>query len=125
MTAGGLSNAGVIKITGNGTIVSALDVNGPATNNATVNIDASGEVLMGAGDAYTQAAGATNINGGGMLTGTVTVTGGAVNVVSGGTLAGTPRHRRFARRHRHGRRHGQRHGGTVFGGPKHRHTSAR
>ena len=44
---------------------------------------------MGAGDAYTQAAGATNINGGGTLAGIVDVTGGAVNVVSGGTLAGT------------------------------------
>ena len=89
VTAGGLVNNGLIQIVGNGTIVSTLAVNGPATNNATVDIDGSGDVVMGAGDVYTQAAGATNINGGGTLVGTVAVTGGAANVVSGGTLAGT------------------------------------
>ena len=86
VTAGALSNSGAINITGNGTIVSALDVNGPATNNATVNIDASGEVVMGAGDVYTQAAGATNIATGGTLAGTVDVTGGSLDGT--GTVAG-------------------------------------
>ena len=89
VTAGALSNSGVIQIVGAGTIVSTLAINGPATNSGSVNIDGSGDVVMGAGDAYTQAAGATNINTGGTLAGTVAVTGGAVNVVSGGTLAGT------------------------------------
>ncbi len=88
MTAKALSNTGVIQIAGNGAIVATLAVNGPATNSNSVNIDASGDVVMGAGDVYTQAAGATNINTGGTLAGTVAVTGGAVNVVSGGTLAG-------------------------------------
>jgi hypothetical protein len=46
-------------------------------------------VQMGAGDIYTQAAGATNIAAGGTLAGIVDVTGGAVNIASGGTLAGT------------------------------------
>jgi hypothetical protein len=45
---------------------------------------------MGAGDIYTQAAGATNVNNGGTLAGIIDVTGGAVNIVSGGTLAGLP-----------------------------------
>ena len=99
VTAGALSNSGAINITGNGTIVSALDVNGPATNNATVNIDASGEVVMGAGDAYTQAAGATNIATGGTLAGTVDVTGGSLDGT--GTVAGVVNDT----------------SGTVFGGP--------
>jgi fibronectin-binding autotransporter adhesin len=89
VTAKALVNDGAINIQGNGAIVATLAVNGPATNSATVNINGSGDVVMGAGDIYTQAAGATNINGGGTLAGIVDVTGGAVNVVSGGTLAGT------------------------------------
>ncbi len=89
VTATGLVNSGVIQIVGAGTIVAALDINGSATNSDSVNIDASGIVQMGAGDIYTQAAGATNVNAGGKLAGTVDVTGGAVNIAAGGTLAGT------------------------------------
>ena len=89
VTATGLVNSGVIQIVGAGTIVAALNINGSATNSDSVNIDASGIVQMGAGDIYTQAVGATNVNAGGKLAGTVDVTGGAVNIAAGGTLAGT------------------------------------
>ena len=89
VTAAGLNNAGVIQIVGNGTIVSALDINGAGTNSASVNIDGSGLVQMGAGDIYTQRTNATNIAAGGTLAGTVDVTGGAVNIATGGLLVGT------------------------------------
>src|SRR6202044_220448 len=89
VTAGGLNNTSNIQIQGNGSVIGDLTVNGSATNSASINIDGSGELQMGAGDIYTQASGATNVNGGGTLAGLVDVTGGAVNVVSGGTLAGT------------------------------------
>ena len=87
--AGGLNNTGNIQLQGNGGFIGDLTVNGSATNSASVNIDGSGELQMGAGDIYTQAAGATNVNNGGTLAGIIDVTGGAVNIVSGGTLAGT------------------------------------
>jgi hypothetical protein len=89
VTAAGLNNAGVIQIVGNGTIVSALDINGAGTNSASVNIDGSGLLQMGAGDIYTQRTNATNIAAGGTLAGTVDVTGGAVNIATGGLLVGT------------------------------------
>jgi fibronectin-binding autotransporter adhesin len=98
VTAAGLNNGGAITVQGNGTTLGALDVNGPATNTGSVNIDASGEVVMGAGDAYTQAGGNTTINSGGTLVGgTIDVTGGYLdgtgNVVgtvydTGGTVVG-------------------------------------
>jgi hypothetical protein len=86
-TAGGLDNIGIIPIVGNGTIVSALNINGSATNSDSVNIDGSGIVQMGTGDVYTQAAGATNIASGGTLAGTANVAGGSLDGT--GTVAGT------------------------------------
>jgi fibronectin-binding autotransporter adhesin len=100
LTAGGLSNSSVIQVVGNGTVYGALEINGAAVNSDAMYIDASGEVVMGAGDVYTQAAGATNIASGGTLAGTANVTGGSldgtgtvlgtVNDISGGTVFGGP-----------------------------------
>ena len=99
LTAGALVNNTDISVAGNGSIVAALVVNGPATNNGAMNINGSGEVVMGAGDVYTQAAGATNITAGGTLAGTIDVTGGSLDGT--GTATGTVNDT----------------SGTVFGGP--------
>ncbi len=99
VTASGLNNTGEINLQGNGTIVATLAVNGPATNNGLVDINASGVVQMGAGDAYTQAGGATNVGSGGTLAGTIDVTGGSLDGT--GTVSGTVNDT----------------SGTVFGGP--------
>jgi HPt (histidine-containing phosphotransfer) domain-containing protein len=88
LTAAGLNNAGAITVQGNGTTLGALDVNGLALNTGGISIDASGEIVMGAGDAYNQAGGYTTINTGGSLVGgTIDVTGGYLDGT--GNVVGT------------------------------------
>jgi hypothetical protein len=77
-----VNNTGTITVFGNGTNQAALDVGGSMTNSNTVNINGSSTVFVtGAGNAYAQTAGTTNIAVNGTLT--------APNVnVTAGTLRG-------------------------------------
>ena len=98
LSANAVANTGTIDLYGNGASQAALVVNGPAGNSNTVNINASSNVTVTGGNAYTQTAGTTTIaaagtlsaanvlNNGGTLQGNGTVVGSLVNsaTVSGG-----------------------------------------
>ncbi|MGH7102870.1 MAG: beta strand repeat-containing protein, partial [Acetobacteraceae bacterium] len=72
-----------------------IAVNGPVVNAGTVNLETNGLITVGAGNAYAQTGGQTNITGtltaptvndnGGIIQGTGTING---DVVNAGTLAG-------------------------------------
>ena len=64
VTAAGLTNIGTINLTGGSTALATLNIQGAAGNSGTVNIAASNLTVTGAGNAYTQTAGFTNLSGG-------------------------------------------------------------
>jgi hypothetical protein len=91
VTATGLSNTGTINLTGNTgnpAIQATMTINGQASNSGTVNLPTATSVTVtGAGNAYTQTAGFTNLSGGGLTAPNVNISGGTLRGM--GTVTGT------------------------------------
>src|SRR5205823_3458227 len=88
VTATGLSNTGTINLTGSATKLATLNILGPAGNAGTVNIAAASNLTVtGAGNAYTQTAGFSNLSGGVLAAPNVNITGGTLHGL--GTVTGT------------------------------------
>ena len=90
VTAAALNNTGTINLAGN-TSNSAnqakVTVNGQASNAGTINIPTATSVTVtGAGNAYTQTAGFTNLSGGSLAAPNVNITGGTLHGL--GTVTG-------------------------------------
>jgi hypothetical protein len=90
VTAAGLSNTGTINLAGNtsnSTNAAKVTINGQASNSGTVNIPINTSVIVtGAGNAYTQSAGFTNLSGGSLAAPNVNITGGTLRGM--GTVTG-------------------------------------
>jgi fibronectin-binding autotransporter adhesin len=80
VTAAGLVNTSTVNLAGNisnSANQAKVTVNGPASNSGTVNIPINSSVTVtGAGNAYTQTAGFTNLSGGALAAPNVNITGG-------------------------------------------------
>jgi len=91
VTAAALTNTGTMTLAGN-TSNSAnsatVTVNGQASNAGTINLPTATSVTVsGAGNAYTQTAGSTNLSGGTLAAPNVNITGGKMQGM--GTVTGT------------------------------------
>jgi hypothetical protein len=91
VTATGLDNAstGTINVTGNSNsdFQALLTVNGTAVNDGTMNIAASAEVAVAAGDTYDQAGGTTTVAGT-LSAGSIVVSGGTLELLDGARTSG-------------------------------------
>jgi hypothetical protein len=90
VTAAALTNSGTIGVTGNSSNAAnqaSVTVNGAAGNSGTVNIATNAAVTVtGAGNAYTQTAGFTNLSGGTLAGPNINISGGALQGM--GTVTG-------------------------------------
>jgi fibronectin-binding autotransporter adhesin len=90
VTAGGLRNTGTANLFGNigdPAIQATVTVNGQASNSGIVNLPTATSVTVtGAGNAYTQTAGSTNLSGGTLVAPNVNINGGKLQGL--GTVTG-------------------------------------